>query len=295
MKDNKMKFDLNIQLFAEASKVFVPTLWSARLLAHLDKRMVFKNFFNTDYEGEISDYGDTVKINQIGDITIKGYTGADIDDAEDVTGVQQTLTIDQGNYFNFRVKDVLAAQSNVTLLDKAMARSAYALADVIDQDLAKIGIEGAGIKLGEVANPVVITVANAYDKLVDLGVLFDENNVSKADRKIALPAWYIGMISKDPRFTKDYKILENGLIEGATVGSFTIYMSNNVVRDTTDASIYTAFAAAPQSGQFANQISKTETYRPEKNFADAVKGLSLYGRKITEPKACAAFVIKQGA
>lgn len=291
---NKLKFKLDIQTFAAATDVFVPTLWSARLLAHLDKNLVFKSFYNNDYEGEISDYGDTVKINQIGNIAIKDYTGADISDAEDVTGEQQTLVIDQGKYFNFRVKDVLAAQANVTLVDKAMERAAYALADIMDQDLAKVAADKAGIKVGTIAEPVVITVANAYDKLVDLGVSFNEKNVSKAERKIALPAWYIGMLSKDPRFTKDFKIIENGVVEGAKVGTFQVYESNNLPVDETDESIYRAVAMAPEGGQFANQISKTETYRPEKNFADAVKGLSLYGRDIIQKSAVAEFVIKQG-
>lgn len=276
--------------------IFIPDLWSARLLAHLDKNLVFKSFFNTDYDGEISDYGDIVKVNQIGDIAIKDYTGADIDDAEDVTGTQQTLVIDQGKYFNFRVKDVLAAQSNVKLVDKAMERAAYELANVMDANLAAYGITKAGITKGTVAAPIVVTVANAYDMLVDLGVSFDEKNVSKVGRKIGLPAWYFGLLSRDVRFTqKDLKFLENGVLEGTMVGGFQLAMSNNLVRDTTDNTIYKAYAAAPVAGTFANQIAKTETYRPEKNFADAVKGLSLYGREILVPDAAAAFIIKQGA
>ena len=69
-------------------KNFIPTLWSARLLEHLDKVHVYVNLLNRDYEGEIKNYGDTVKINQIGDITIKDYDGKDIDGAEDITGEQ---------------------------------------------------------------------------------------------------------------------------------------------------------------------------------------------------------------
>lgn len=32
---------------------FIPTLWSARLLEHLDKDHVYVNLLNRDYEGEI--------------------------------------------------------------------------------------------------------------------------------------------------------------------------------------------------------------------------------------------------
>ena len=75
---------------------FIPTIWSARLLNHLDKSHVYLNLLNRDYEGEIKNFGDTVKINQVGDVSIKDYTkGTDIDAPEDITGEQQELKIDQ--------------------------------------------------------------------------------------------------------------------------------------------------------------------------------------------------------
>ena len=36
---------------------------------------------------------------------------------------------------------------------------------------------------------------------------------------------------------------------------------------------------------FANQLTETEAYRPEKGFSDAVKGLSVCGAKVTRPEA----------
>ena len=90
---------------------FIPTIWSARLLRHLDKRHVYLNLLNRDYEGEIKNFGDTVKVNQIGNVTIKDYTkGEDIEAPEDLSGEQQELKIDQAKYFNFAVEDVDNAQ-----------------------------------------------------------------------------------------------------------------------------------------------------------------------------------------
>lgn len=274
---------------------FIPQIWSARLLANLDKKLVFGNFFNRDYEGEISQFGDSVVINQMGDITIKDYTGADIDTPEDVTSETQTLQIDKAKYFNFRVKDVDQAQANVELVDRAMARASYAIADAIDVDLAGVLVTQKGSNLGTIASPITITVSNAYDKLVDLGVKLDEENVERVGRRIALPAWYLGLLSKDPRFTTSFNILENGLVEGASVAGFEIYMSNNVVKDTVDPTIFRISACTTRGGSYAGQVTETEAYRPEKNFADAVKGLYVYGRKVVEPKAVVEFVVKQGA
>ncbi len=65
---------------------FIPEIWSARLLEHLDKVHVYASLLNRDYEGEIKAFGDTVHINQVGNITVKDYTGADIDDPEELNG-----------------------------------------------------------------------------------------------------------------------------------------------------------------------------------------------------------------
>ncbi|MDY6346055.1 MAG: hypothetical protein SPL36_04725 [Succiniclasticum sp.] len=77
-----------------AISTFIPTLWSARLLAHLDKSLVLGNLVNRDYEGEIKNFGDRVKINQIADVTVKDYIkGTDITyDAADGRQVVETLS-----------------------------------------------------------------------------------------------------------------------------------------------------------------------------------------------------------
>lgn len=273
---------------------FIPKLWSARLLANLDKSLVFKNFVNTDYEGEIQNLGDSVVINQFGDVTIKDYTGADIDNPEDVTSATQTLLIDQALYYNYKVNDIDAAQANIELVDKAQERAAYALGDKVDQKIAAL-VTGAGTTVGTLLAPISITKDNAYDKLVDLGVTLDEKNIARVGRKIVLPAWYLGLLSKDSRFTTNYKILEDGVVDGAIVGGFQLYMSNNIVRDTTDTGIYKIPAGTNQAISFAGQVVETEAYRPEKNFADAVKGLYGYGLKVVEPNALIQFLVKQGA
>lgn len=271
-------------------KNFIPTLWSARLLANLDKKLVYANVVNHDYEGEIKNLGDKVKINQIGPITIKDYLTGDgaakkLADPEEITSTQQELVIDQAKYFNFKVDDIDAAQANIKAVDKAMDRASYAIGDVIDQHIASF-VKDAGIKVGSTGTPVDIEVANAYDQLVDLAVKLDENNVTRAGRFAIIPAWYLGMLSKDPRFTKDFKVLENGVVDGADVAGFQLRMSNNVP---VSANKYSVMAGTDQAISYAGQITKIEPYRPEKTFADAVKGLFVYGTKVIEPKALVNF------
>lgn len=266
---------------------FKPAIWSARLLANLDKKLVYGNFVNRDYEGEIKEKGDKVKINRIGPVTVKDFTGDDIDAAEKLTSEQVELAIDQAKYFNFKVDDVDAVQSNVALIDRGMDRAAYAIGDVIDNHIASF-TKDSGIKIGSDSAPITVTPATAYDALVDLSVALNENNVDKAGRFAAVPPWYLGLLSKDPRFTKEYRILENGLVDGANVAGFTLYESNNVVKK---AENYSILAGTEMGIAYAGQISKIEAYRPEKGFADAIKGLFVYGTKVIEPKALCEFVV----
>ncbi|MGM0228691.1 hypothetical protein IGJ28_000752 [Enterococcus sp. AZ091] len=273
-------------------KNFIPTIWSARLLANLDKSLVALQFVNRDYEGEITAFGDTVQINQLGNITIKDYTGADIDNPEEIGSTQHTLTIDQAKYFHFMVKDVDKAQANVNLLDKSMERASYAMADIIDQHVFSLMVSGATNKVGTVSAPIEITVSNAYDKLVDLSVTLDEKNVPKAGRKIALPHWYLGMLAKDPRFTKDLNILANGVVEGARVGRFELLASNNLRSGSRG--VTHCPAGTDQATTFANQIVEMEAYRPEKNFSDAVKGLTVWGSKVVQKDCLVDFIVKKG-
>lgn len=97
------------------------------------------------------------------------------------------------------------------------------------------------------------------------------------------------MLSKDPRFTKDFKVLENGVVDGADVAGFTLRMSNNVP---VAANKYSIMAGTEMAISYAGQITEIEPYRPEKTFADAVKGLFVYGTKVIEPKALVNFTCK---
>lgn len=268
---------------------FIPTIWSARLLAHLDKKHVYAALVNRDYEGEIRNFGDTVKINQIGDITIKDYVkGQPIADPQDIDGDQTILTIDQAKYFNFAIDDVDAAQVNPKLMDKAMQRAAYGMNDVTDQYLANLmylAAENNGDGLGSDDAPIVPTKDTAYDLLVDLGTDLTEKNVPTEGRWAVVPAWFHGLLLKDNRFVGNGTDYNRALIEGGEVGvaaGFKIWLSNNVPNAA--GAKYKIIAGTNEAASFAEQILKTEAYRPEKSFADAVKGLHVYGGKVVQPK-----------
>lgn len=270
---------------------FIPTVWSARLLEHLDKTHVYVNLLNRDYEGEIKNFGDTVKVNQIGDVTINKYSkGTDIKAPEDLSGDQQVLTIDQANYFNFSIDDVDNAQTNPKLMDKAMERAAYGLSDVSDQyaaNLLAVNVDASNT-IGTDEAPVTVTKDTAYDNLVDLGTKLDESNVTKVGRWVVISPWYHGLLLKDQRFVGNGTDYNKAILEGGEVGKaagFTVYVSNNVPN--VEGAKYKIIAGTIEAGSYAEQILENEAYRPEKRFADAMKGLHVFGAKVFQSKCLA--------
>ena len=276
-----------------ALDAFIPEIWSARLLAHLDNKHVYAKLVNREYEGEIRNAGDTVRINQIGDVTVKDYTkNTAIQAPDELTGSQLTLTLDQAKYFNFAVDDIEAAQANVKLIDKAMQRAAYALADTTDQYIASL-VAQAGITIDNGAGGAIVvdgTNVKAYDLLVDIAVQLEENKVPAANRWIVIPPWFMGQLLKDDRLMRvDYKsMIETGEVPG--IVGLKVFVSNNVPES---AGAYSAMAGIPEAIAYVEKVIKMEAYRPDDRFADAVKGLLVYGAKVVLADALAKVLISQ--
>lgn len=283
-----------------ATTTFIPELWSARLLYALDKAHVATNLVNREYEGIIANQGDTVHINSIGAITVKDYTkNADIADPDALTTTEQTLVIDQCKYFNFQVDDVDNVQAAGDLIDTAMGRAAYSLADVADAYLLKTIAAGAasGNTVGAASGPIALTAANVYENIVKLRTKLDKANVPNTGRTIVVPPEVYALLLMDDRFAKsDAAAGQSALLNGEVgrVAGFTVYMSNNVRTgtgtDTGKTPYFEITAQVSTATTYAEQIIKTEAYRLEKRFADAVKGLHVYGAKVTDGSQIAKLI-----
>ncbi len=271
---------------------FIPAVWSGRLLENLRKALVYgqEGVINRDYQGEISDVGNTVKINAIGAVTVFNYVkNTNMPAAQDLTDSQLSLLIDQAKAFNFQVDDVDRVQQTPKVTDAAMREAAYALRDAADQYIASLytGVQ-AGNTIGDDTTPVVPTATTAYERLVDLSVILDEDNVPSEGRTVVVPPWFHGLLLKDDRFVKagtptTDQVLRNGVV-GEAAG-FQVLKSNNVPNTT--GTKYKIIASHPVAWSYAEQIAHIEAYRPELRFADAVKGLHLYGAKVVRPAGLA--------
>lgn len=299
---------------------FNRTLWSKGYLANLNKKHVFANVANRDYEGEIKQGGDTVKISSIGRITINTYTRnsgaggtaasptiAGINRPEILQGASLFLTVDQQKYFNFEIDDVDKFQQQPKLMNAAMEEAAYGMANTIDlfcNQTLQTGVAGSSNGNGNRLTARTIGTGSgdddAYETLVDLGVKLREADAF-GDMWVAIPPWFAGMLEKDERFVghgtdANRRTLENGVI-GRAAG-FTVMESNNLSGSTSGTlavagGVYTIIAGIRKAFAFVEQITSIEAFRPQDGFNDAMKGLHVYGAKVLRPYALASCEVTQ--
>ncbi|GGO24764.1 P22 coat protein - protein 5 domain protein [Deinococcus humi] len=274
-----------------------PIIWSARILSYLDKTFVYgAAFTNRNYEGEIKDAGSTVRILQIGDVTVGDYTGT-LPDAQELTDNSLDLVVDQRKYFNFVVDDVDARRSVLMLVDEGSKRAAYAMSDVRDRFVASFhSAVNAANAYGTDVTPIVIGFGageiKPYDAFLELTQRLDEANVGTVDRRIVLPPWFVRAMKAqfgDRASSLGDNITENGM--AGTVDGVKIFQSNNVAN--VAGAKYKVMAGLPVI-TFADAIVKTSTYSPEKKFGTGVKGLHVFGAKLLQSKAMAVGTFNKG-
>jgi hypothetical protein len=283
---------------------FIPSIWTARILVALRKNLVYAGpgVANRDYEGEIRNAGDTVKINSVGDVTIFDYVkNTDMPAPETLTDEQRTLTITESPAFNFQVDDVDKAQTLGNVMGQGMDNAAFQLRDRADRFVASHYTEVAAENLiGTDASPELIaTPGEAYEALVELAVVLDEANVPASGRWVVLPPWFHGLLLRDDRFVAAGSAGSDAVLRNGQVGmaaGFAIMMSNNAPTGDPGGPNENRkiIAGYPGAASYAEQINQTEAYRPERRFGDAVKGLHLYGAKLVRPRGWAVLSARRG-
>lgn len=265
---------------------FIPSVWAETINRELERQCVFAGDCNRIYEGEISRKGDSVHILGVGKPTIKSIERAnasgEIDAAEEIEDTSTILTVNQIRYFNYKVGDIDKAQAVGGLMDALSKETSEGLANEMDRYIANMALDQTVEKL--TSEDTLITSANVLSTLDDAIEKLQENDVNFSGGVV---------ITVSPRFYKLFKqayvgkdtdnsaMLENGKV--AMYGNVTVKLSNNVAKSNSGATdnimIRTKRAIA-----FVNPLTHTEAYRPEKSFADAVKGFALFDGKVVRPK-----------
>ena len=276
-----------------AFQKFKPEVWSQKFMEDLDKVLVFKENCNHQYEGDARKAGDAVRIFGLGDVTIGAWHHGKLETlstAEEVTGHSILMPINEIRTFNFEVGDdldVAQAQGGSGLMGKFTSKAKDAMADEIDQFIAKLHVgncekafnSDAAISVdgsNGSATAILDAIDTAYLKLL-------ENNVSRSTKvTLTAPPWFIMMLKRAyvELDTDNSAMLANGRV--GRYGGITLKESNNVYVDGSGHShiqLKTDEAIA-----FVNPYTHMEGYRPDLTFIDCVKGYTLFDGMVVAPK-----------
>ncbi len=282
---------------------FIPELWSAAVLQPFEQALVFAQpqICNRDYEGMIRQMGDTVHVTTISRPTIRSYDKTTDITVEDLADTGDTLTIDQGDYFGFRVNDIDRVQAAGNFESTGVGEAGIGLRDKVDKYIANLIKLGAlpGNKLGDAhivdedPSKVGTGQTSAYQVLVKLREKMDVAGVPTVGRYVVVDPGMISALLMDKRYTDlsasgSVSALMNGQV-GRGAG-FDVLVSNNLPTvggsgTNKDYKVITAGVAAATS--FAMQLTEVEAIREEKRFANIVRGLQIYGAKVFRPAGLA--------
>ncbi len=260
---------------------FIPSVWSEAINRGLERECVFVQDCNRQYEGDVSKMGDSVHILGVGKPTIKSLERAnassDIDAAEEVADSSVILNINQIRYFNYKVGDIDKAQAVGGLMDALSEETAEGISNEMDKFVANMATDATKLYTED----KVVTKDNVLDILDDAIEALQVNDVNIASGvSITISPRFYKLFKKAyiEKDTNNSEFLKNGVV--ARYGAVTVRMSKNVAKtgDTDNMMIRTKRAIA-----FVNPLTHTEAYRPEKSFADAVKGFVLFDGKIVRP------------
>ena len=274
-----------------AIEQFKPTIWSDLVFKSYDKNFVFAALANRDYEGAISNFGDQVKISEIGDISTSSYTGtvtySDVDDAS------KYLQINQQKYIGITIDDIDNAQTKPKLMSEISRKIGVGFADDVDSHLAGKYTD-AGITSGTTGAPTAITSANVTSQIRALGTNMSDNKVPNDRRVAVLPPWLVAKIdlAQIIRNTNNPFILNNAYV-GRFMG-FDIFESQNISHSGT--TWYAPmFFRSNDTLAHAEQIKSMEALKDKDSFADYMRGLMVYGSKVVRPDSLAVLYCSEGA
>ena len=290
----------------QTNAFWVPQIYSKKVQIALRKAATAEAICNTDYMGEIKNFGDTVNIVQEPQITVSDYTRGLATSATALSDQELVLLVDQAKYFQFALDDIEKRFSHINFQSVASDNAAYKLRDALDSNVftylgADAQVSTTANRLGTTGTPIDIGFASGeIDPLNSMSTsakLLDIQNAPEEGRWfVGAPEWYDVLANTSSKLLSvDYNAgkgsLRNGLVASGLVRGFQMYKSNNLRQNDLSGATPAGSATAPVAtwGQMsstacASQLKIVESLRSTTTFADIVRGLLVFGRKVLRPE-----------
>ena len=248
---------------------FIPTIWEARLMAKFHERSVAELITTAPTKIE----GNKIVFNKVSDVALKDYEGTVSFDDLQTSKVELNMDIEK--YWAFKVDDVDAVQAAGNLIDPHVQEAGYGLQEATDKLVLDEALKTAN----------TVTAERIYDVIVKANTQLNKNKVPKSERFAVINSEALEDLNLDARFTSNYTILENGIIEGADINGTKLVFSEELNNGACAVVVLHKSAIG-----FGKQLEKTEAMRLESSFADGVRGLQVCGKQTLRGEAVVKYV-----
>jgi len=280
---------------------FSPIIYSQKVQKFFRTASVVEAITNTDYAGEIENFGDTVNIIKEPTITVSAYSRGGVVDTQDIVDDQIQLVVDQANAFSFKVDDIEERHSHVNFESIATSSGAYALKNEYDKNV--IAAMVAGVSSSSPDHLLGADSGSGQDQDVGFGSseVDPVDTISKHNRLLNAAdvpeenRWFLA----GPEFveqlgqansklmsdtTGNAAPLRNGKVLSGKIMNMDVYMTNNFAASSTS-NFFKVLGGHMSSTATANHIAKIEVIRHPESFSDVVRGLHVFGRKVLRDNA----------
>lgn len=262
----------------------IPSIWNGALL---------KNYYEISAVPLITRRATIKKGNKLifslaGGVSV---TKTNTNDPENATVNYQSANITQkeiemDTLYNWGLEfsDITLLQTNLDLLEGEMIEASQSMDEQISADVYADIYNNAGLTLGK----ITVSALNAYDYIVDLGTQLNKNKVPKRGRYVAIDYDYLGLLSKDPRFTFQPNVLENGIVEGQRIAGMQIIATTQLPQ--LKGGAVGIFAIQNDAYGYDMQMDKVQHIdKLQNSWNEVVRGRALTGYGvIRENSICAA-------
>jgi len=296
-------YNFGLGVSGQTNGFFIPEIYSKKVQIALRKAAVAEAICNTDYMGEISNFGDTVNIIKEPQIAVADYTRGLTVTSTDLTDQELVLTIDQAKSFSFKLDDLERRFSHVNFQAVASDNAAYALRDAMDSNILAAVSAGATVTTGMGTTGTPIDIGFTGSKVDPLNQMalaakeLDEANAPEEGRWfVAAPELYNALSNSASKllsvdFNAGQGSIRNGLVASGLLRGFQMYKSNNLPTNDLSGATPAGSATAPEAlfghisaTSAASAMNKVETIRDTGTFSDIVRGLMVWGRKVLRPE-----------
>ncbi len=279
-----------------AYSAFIPEIWSQKLNNILEKECVMLQCVNRNYEGEIKNQGDKVKIITPADVTISTLGTTNITYSE-LEPTAAELVIDQKKFFAFKINDVAQVQANTDIMEAHLKNAKKAIEQVQDAYLlSQHANVAAGNIVGTDAAPVTLDKPTIYSQFVQLALCLKNSDAVSATVRpwVVINPTIESYLLQSSEFIGAHNVADETLREGAIgrIAGMDVLVSTNLTEVNGK---YYVLAGTNEAITFASQLAKIESLRDKDSFSDLIRGLYLYGAKTVQPKALAKMVVSATA